>query len=69
MNTGWSFFKDKEIQKTRNSLDLAMKLSRESGADGMIKRAAVIEQFHDEILWKKNVLGSDNPKKLMHTLI
>ena len=39
-----------------------MKLSRESGADGMIKRSSVIEQSHDEILWKKNVLGFDNPK-------
>ena len=35
----------------------------------MIKRSSVIEQSHDEILWKKNVLGSDNPKKVVHTLV
>ena len=69
LNKGWSIFKDKEFQRSRNSLDLSMKLSRESGVDGNLKRAEVIEETHDQILWNKNLLGSDTPTKLVHTLV
>ena len=46
-----------------------MKLSRESGVDGNSRRAEIIEESHDQILWDKKLLGSDTPKKLVHTLV
>ena len=68
-NKGWSIFKDKDFQRSRNNLDLSMKLSRESGVDGNSRRAEIIEESHDQILWDKKLLGSDTPKKLVHTLV
>ena len=69
LNHGWSIFKDAEFQNTRNSLDLAMKLSRESGVDGKKKRAEVIEIEQEEALWNKKILGGENPKQLVSTLV
>lgn len=69
LNKGWSIFNDKEFQKSRNNLDLSMKLSRESGVDGSSKRAEVIEESHDQILWNKQLLGSDTPTQLVYTLV
>ena len=66
---GWSIFNDTEFERTRRSLDLSMKLSREDGADDIKKRAQVIEPEHEEQLWEKNILGSDNPKQLVNTMI
>ena len=69
LNKGWSVFNDSEFQKSRNSLDVAMKFSRQEGRDGQKRRAEVVEESHEEILWSKNVLGSDNPKQLLYTLV
>ena len=69
LSKGWSIFNDGEFQKTRNSLDLAMKLSRQEGRDGQKKRAEVVEETHEEVLWDKNILGSDSPKQLLQTLV
>ena len=66
---GWSLFQDKCFQRSRNSLDLAMKNSREAGCDRMKKQAEAVDEEHEEIFWAKGLLGSDTPKKLVETLL
>lgn len=97
---GWSIFNDQAFIKSRKSLDLAMKLSREEGiyllyfhnllllsiniyiiiiiylpisefigADRVKRRADVIEQEHEEVLWEKELLGSRTSKQLVDTLV
>lgn len=66
---GWSFFQDKIFQRTRNSLDLAMKQSRAAGCDRIKKQAEAIDEQDEEMFWNKGLLGSDTPKKLVETLL
>lgn len=66
---GWSIYKDSEFQKTRNNLDLAMKVSRAEGIDRKTRRAASISEEMEDELWKQNLLGDDSPTKLVETLL
>lgn len=69
LHKGWSIFQDKNFQRTRNSLDLAMKQSRQAGCDRLKKQAEVVNEEHEEMFWKKGLLGSDTPRKLVETLL
>jgi hypothetical protein len=69
LQKGWSIFLDQAFQRCRNSLDLAMKESRESGCDRIKRRAEVLDKQREETLWEKRCLGDDTAQKLVHTLI
>ena len=63
-NEGWSIFKDKKFQRSRNDLDLSKKLSRES------EQTVTLEDWViGQILWDKKICGSDTLTKLLHTLV
>ena len=61
-------FDDPCFQQFRGTLDARMKELRCTG-NYQPKRAAVISEEHERLLWKKNLLGDATPQQLIHTMV
>jgi hypothetical protein len=64
-----SIFKDPEFTESRNILDLCMKHSAKQGHALPPKRAEVISNEHEDLMWTQHIFGHSSPQKLLDTLI
>ena len=63
----WKLLADPDFMQLRNTLDNTMKDTAKSGIGLTVKKAQEITLDEGELLWKSE-LGSDNPRKLLHTV-
>jgi hypothetical protein len=68
-NWSFSLFKDEEFKESRKVLDSQMKLAAKKGLVKPKKKARAISFDEENKLWEDGLLGYDNPKKLLNTLI
>ena len=61
-------FDDPCFQQFRGTLDAHMKELRHT-ENYQPKRAAVISEEHERLLWKKNLLGDATPQQLINTMV
>ena len=65
----YRFLQDEAFVSLKNTLDSRMKFLSVSGFRSERRQAGVINREDEEKMWKEGVLGSDNPRKLLDTLI
>lgn len=68
-NRSWDFFKDNEFSKSRKVLDAKMRELTRNGVGLNKKKAAPISVTSEQEMWDQGILGEDNPKKLMNTVL
>ena len=64
-----SFLDDKCFEGMRKVVDAKMKELSSKGLGIDKKTADVITEDQEEVMWKKGILGTDTPQKLLDTLI
>ena len=64
-----SLLDDNEFAKLRQILDAKMKALAKTGLGSTKKQAKVISEEQEEEMWKKGVLGTNTPQKLINTLL
>ena len=69
LNRHWDFFKDVEFSKSRAVLDAKMRQLTRAGHCGVRRKAEPISQKMEDTMWSSGILGDDNPKKLLHTVL
>lgn len=62
------FLKDEKFAQIQSALDNNMKKLCKAGIGATTKQAQIITFAEENILWERNVLGIDNPEKLLHTV-
>ena len=60
---------DKSFDGMRKVLDSKMKELSSRGLGIERRRAEVISEEQEDIMWSKGILGTDNPRKLLDTLV
>ena len=65
----YKFLKDAVFANIRNSLDAVMKQRQKQGLGCNPNQANLVEREQEEFLWTNNILGMENPKKLICSLI
>jgi len=68
-NRPWDFFKDREFSESRKVLDAKMRELTRNGVGLNKKKAAPISVKTEEEMWNQGILGEDNPRKLMNTVL
>ena len=68
-NRQWDFFKDKEFSKSRSLLDARMRQLTRRGIGSNKRKAFAISYEMEESMWTDGLLGDDNPKKLVDTVL
>lgn len=63
------FLQDEAFLTFRNTMDARMKELTASGTRAPKKQASVIAEDDEERMWQTGILGSDNPTKLVETLL
>ena len=63
------FFKDKGFSKFFNVLDSELKRLQVVGFGAGQRKAEVISYEDEELIWEKGILGDDNPKSLLNTML
>ena len=63
-----NIFDDPHFQQFKGTLDARMKELKRSG-NYQPKRAAVISEEHERLLWNKNLLGDVTPQQLINTMV
>ena len=69
LRKNWSIFNGREFQERMSILDAQMRRLASNGMTKSKKRAASVSLRDEEELWEIIILESDNPCKLMNTLI
>lgn len=64
-----SFLDDKKFQGLRTVLDSEMKELSSRGLGLDKKKAEIITAEQEDIMWRKGILGRDNPAKLLDTVL
>ena len=62
-------FKDPEFREFRDSLDAEMKRLQREGLGTKKKQAEVISEEEEDLLWQNGLLGEEDPKMLLNTVI
>ena len=65
----WKLLDDEQFTTFKFTLDYIMKLRCQEGYGNVVKQAEVLSYKDEDILWQIGVLGTDNPTKLMKTLV
>lgn len=65
----YRFLQDDSFIQLKHTLDNVMKERAEKGLSNGSKQAEVITLEEEELLWKRGVLGNDNPKQLVDTVL
>jgi len=65
----WDFFKDKEFSESRKVLDAKMRELTRHGVGINKRKAAPISMNTENEMWDQGILGDDDPKKLMNTIL
>ena len=65
----YKFLDDDDFCQLRNTLDNIMKDKTSKGLGMVVKKAQIITESEEELLWEKGFLGSSNPKQLVNTLL
>lgn len=65
----WNIWKDDVFKKCRLVLDAEMRISARNGNVNPRKRPDCIAKSTEEQMWQANILGSETPTKLLHTLL
>lgn len=68
-NKSYKFLSDPDFLQIKNTLDGQMKHRAKSGLGGQRKQAGIITIEEEEEMWRQGVLGTDNPTKLVNTLL
>ncbi len=58
-----------DFMQVQNTLDSTMKARARKGVVRAERQAEVITTEEEEQLWSRGILGSDTPRKLLHTLV
>lgn len=67
--TSFKLLKDSEFQQIQGTLDMRMKQLKAKGVGLKRKSAEVLSQDEIDTMWSKQILGCDEPKKLVETMI
>ena len=62
-------FEDPLFKSVKNNLDNRMKELSKKGVVRANNQAVPISQEEENLLWDANLLGDDNPERLLHTLV
>ena len=65
----WHLIKDEVFTDLRHTLDNLMKPRTLMGICINVRKADIITKTEKDILWSRNVLGSDTPEQLLHTVL
>ena len=65
----YHFLQDGWFKQIAGCLNSVMGRSAKQGLNVPTKRAEILLSEHEDILWKKNVWGSDSPDQLLTTLL
>ena len=65
----WRLIDDKMFTDLRFTLDNLMKMRTSLGIGINVRKADVISKTDEDILWCRNVLGTQNPEQLLHTVL
>ena len=63
------FLDDSDYIEVHHCLDNRMKELSHAGNVAKCKKADVITLADENMMWAKNILGTSNPKQLVHTLL
>ena len=65
----WKLLNDEELTQVRFTLDNMMKLRTSQGVGNRVRKAEVLTEFDEEILWSMGLLGTWSPVVLLNTVI
>ena len=65
----WCLIEDEVFTDLKFTLDNLMKMRTSLGIGINVRKADVISKTDEDILWNRNVLGTDNPEQLMHMVL
>ena len=65
----WKLLNDERFAEVRYTLDNIMKLRTSQGVGITVKRAQVLTNFDEQLLWNLGLLGELNPTVLLNTVI
>ena len=62
------FFTEKEFAEFRKTVDGEMKRLQSKGVGAQIKKAEILTNEDEELLWMKGLLGDHDPQTLLNTI-
>ena len=65
----WKLIDDNDFVNVKFTLDNLMKKHTEEGIGHHVCNAKVLSYEEEDYLWASGLLGSSNPKQMLHTLV
>ena len=69
LGLAWKLLSHEEFKEVRFTLDNMMKKKTQDGIGISVKQTKILTANHEEILWRKGLLGVHNPNVLLNTVI
>ena len=69
LGLSWRLLNDDQLKDIRFTLDNMMKKRTAEGIGKSVRKAQVLTNFDEELLWNLGLLGTSNPTVLLNTLV